>query len=218
MKPRLFGLLVLMLTVGSSHSLAAQGKVLGGKTGFNRARQVVEGAEDSAVPISGLVAGVFLRFNFGKYFGIQPEVLISRKGGTRDADILVLNDPEILPGGGAPGSARPMEVMYVEVPLLAYLRVLERGPVKQYFVAGPALAIEIDCHDQINDAVLNCQNSLQVDPGIVAGGGLDIEFARWATLSFEARHTWGLADINSVSPTVHNRTWSFMSAIGVSLW
>lgn len=217
MKPRLVGLVGLILVVGLSHGVAAQGKVLGGKTGFNRARQVVEGDEDSSVPISGLVAGAFLRFNFGKYFGIQPEVLISRKGGRRESDILVIEEPGFQVGAGSPVFDRPMEVMYVEVPLLAYMRIFERGPVHQYLVAGPALAIEIDCHDQINDAVLSCQNSLQVDPGIVAGGGLDIVFARWATLSFEARHTWGLADINAVSPTVHNRTWSFMSAIGVSL-
>jgi hypothetical protein len=212
--------MVVGIAAGFPQAAAAQGMVVGGKSGFNRARQIVDGdTPQSAVAISGFVGGAFLRFNFGTQFAIQPELLISRKGGMYDPDIIfIVDDPTAQgPRPGAPLRERPMEVMYVEVPLLAYVRILTEGPVHPYLITGPSLAIEIDCHDQLSVAVLNCQNSLQVDPGLVAGGGLDLALAPWATLSFEARHTWGLADINAVHPTVHNRTWSFMSGLGFVL-
>ena len=216
MKRRLSVFVGLLAVAVLSQPAMGQGLILGGKSGFNRAKQIVEGG-DKPTAISGFVGGAYLRWQLLEDFGIQPEILISRKGGRRDIDILFIEDQGFLLGPGDNVIERPMEVMYIEVPLLAHLALIKNTPVVPYAIGGPALAIEIDCHDQIAASILICQNSLQVDPGMIAGGGVDVHFNRWAVFTVEARHTWGLADINAVSPSVHNRTWSFTSGIGIKL-
>ena len=216
MKRRLSVFVGLLAVALLAQPAMGQGLILGAKSGFNRAKQVVENG-DKPTPISGFVGGVYLRWQILEDFGIQPEILISRKGGRRDTDILVLQDQGSIFGSGDNVFDRPMEVMYIEVPLLAHLALLKNTAVVPYAVGGPALAIEIDCHDQLASAVLICQNSLQVDPGLIAGGGLDVHFKKWLVFTVEARHTWGLADINAVAPSVQNRTWSFTTGLGIKL-
>jgi len=54
---------------------------LGFKVGFNNSDIYdIHGQGFSANPIYGPVAGTFLSIPFGKYFGIQPEILLSEKG------------------------------------------------------------------------------------------------------------------------------------------
>lgn len=108
-----------------------------------------------------------------------------------------------------------MEILYTEVAALAHLRLWRDGSIRPYGIGGPALAIEVDCQEPLPVGQLNCQNSLQVDPGLVAGGGLDFQVAPWMLWTLEARHTWGLADINAVSPKIQNRTWSLMTGVGI---
>ncbi len=186
--------------------------VLGVKSGVNRSKQVIE-SDSKAQSVSGFVVGSYVRVEFGDFFGLQPEFLLSKKGGLPPGEILQQgSDPVVT--SFAPGR-EAMEILYTEVAALAHLRLWRDGPIRPYGISGPALAIEVDCVEPLPVGRLNCQNSLQVDPGLVAGGGLDIEVAPWMLWTLEARHTWGLADINAVSPNIQNRTWSFMTGLGV---
>jgi hypothetical protein len=195
---------------------AAQHLVWGVESGMNRSKQIVE-SNNKAESASGFVVGSYVRLQFGKYFGFQPEFLLSRKGG--------LPPTEPLPLLGASSTGAPtfgpgrerMEILYTEVTALAHLQLWWDGAVRPFGIGGPALAIEVNCVEPLPEAVLNCQNSLQVDPGLVAGGGLDIQVVPWMLWTLEARHTWGLADINAVSPSIHNRTWSFMTGLALVL-
>jgi hypothetical protein len=213
MRRRLF-VFVVMAGLVTVQPAEGQQVVLGFKSGVNRSKQVIE-SDSKAESISGFVLGGFVRVEFGEFFGLQPEFLVSKKGGlSAGPEILQLGSSgSVVTSFGADREA--MEILYTEVAGLAHLRLWRDGPIRPYGIGGPALAIEVDCVEPLPVGQLNCQNSLQVDPGLVAGGGLDIEVAPWMLWTLEARHTWGLADINAVSPSIQNRTWSFMTGLGI---
>lgn len=204
------------LALVAARPAAGQDLVLGMKSGLNRSKQIVE-SDGKAESVSGFVVGGYVRVEFGEFFGFQPEFLLSKKGGLPHAEAIPLLDSSSPVTWSFNPDRRVMEILYTEVTGLAHLRLWRDGPIRPYGIGGPALAIEVDCVEPLPMAVLSCQNSLQVDPGLVAGGGLDIRVARWMLWTLEARHTWGLADINAVSPSITNRTWSFMTGVGLVL-
>jgi opacity protein-like surface antigen len=175
----------------------AQGiQAKGVKIGVNLAQAVVDSdVEETLDNKTGVVAGGFVRFGMSG-IAIQPEVLVSMKGGQQPA--------------GSDEFA--LKLNYLEIPVL--LRLGLPGGFSPFIVAGPAIGLRLSAKaDPGNEDVKDDFKS--TDVGIAVGGGIEV-----SSLSLEARFTQSLSDIVTsqghselVTGAVKNRVISFLLGI-----
>lgn len=189
-----------ILLVCSCFRTSAQtdGFALGLKAGLNYSNVYDSQGEDfEADPKYGFAGGAFLTVPIGKYFGIQPEILLSQKGFKATGSLL----------GGRYGLTRT--TTYIDVPLLFAVR-----PVKYVSILfGPQfsyLTHRKDVYDNGITTVLQEQEFKNDDlrkNTLCFTGGVDIGVKR---VVLSARAGWdvrnNLKDGNSVTPRYKN-TW-----------
>jgi hypothetical protein len=166
-----------------------------------------KGEEFKADAKFGFVGGGFLRIPIGKYFGIQPEVLISQKGFKATGNAL----------GYAYQFTRT--TTYLDVPLLLQLKPSEFFTI----VAGPQFSYLLNQRDAFTSSAysylqeqeFNQDNARKNIFGVV--GGLDINL-RHVVLG--ARVNWDVQNNNgdgSSSTPRYKNVW-FQGTIGYSFY
>lgn len=159
---------------------------------------------------TGVLGGVFVTFHLSRSFGIQPEVLYSQKGFSDNSD---------------PSFDATVKMDYIDVPILLRYDIPVVGPIRPFFVAGPAFGLQakcaleasgegasasVDC-DNLEDSEIDFQKK-SFDLSGVVGAGLDFRLGG-TTLMVGARYEHGFSDVVE-NAAVRNRTWSVVAGLG----
>ncbi len=143
--------------------------------------------ESGQIVQTGLVAGVFLIYEFDNGFGVQPELLSSEKGvstglyeGFVDVDM-------------------NLNLSYIELPLLAKYTFPLKGSFKPNVFAGPSLAYSLSSELEATAGILSAGVDFSsmthvTDFGIVLGAGFGWEVGD-GIITFDARYTRGFTNV-----------------------
>ena len=159
---------------------------------------------------TGLLGGVFLTLHLTRSFGIQPEILYSQKGFSDNSD---------------PNFDATVKMDYIDVPVLLRYDIPVVGPIRPFFVAGPAFGVQAKCAFEASgegaSASVDCDNlddseiqfeKKTFDLSGVFGAGLDFRVGG-STLMVGARYEHGFSDVVE-NAAVKNRTWSIVAGLG----
>ena len=190
--------LLVALMVASAASGFAQGKVWGVKGGVDIA-SATQAGQDPLKNAAGGIGGLFMRAGVsvaGRSLAIQPEVLLSRQGGSGNGEELKCTELSSDPCAAAfrcGGHQRS---------------TVHRG--------GAGLGHQVDRSSEEPGSLTRHQG---IDAGIAAGAGLFVS----SRVSLEGRYTQGLMDVatdaghaGDIGPgKVKNRVISIMLGIGI---
>jgi hypothetical protein len=153
---------MLSITYGA---IAQEQAAFGLKVGANYSNVYDSKGEDfEADGKFGLAAGAFLSIPFGKYIGIQPEVLFSQKGFKSTGTLF-----------GAPYDLQ-RTTSYIDVPLLLAVKPIEAIT----FLAGPQFSFLLKQRDTFNSPTANYAQEEEFDNDnlrkntVCFTGGIDI--------------------------------------------
>jgi len=215
----------------STSVLAFEGVELGFKGGMTLAKTsgetYIEDLGDIAFESkAGLGLGAYISININQYFAIQPEILYMQKGGQKDMSFAF----DI--GGGQLVTAdveMDANLNYLEIPILAKVKVPTGSSITPFFIAGPAFAFNIDAEAEITvSANLNgyVEESEKVDIkdeikdtdlGIIFGGGAEFGLGA-VNIFFDVRYNIGMLNIDDIGVNdIKNRAISFMAGISFPL-
>ncbi|MDA8244073.1 MAG: porin family protein [Elusimicrobia bacterium] len=186
--------LLLFAALAALAAPASAGKPAAGlKAGLNISTFVGSDADygDSKISRSGLVAGGYLDFPVqGLPFLVQAELLISQKGALYKWDLL-----------GQIYEQR-VRLTYLELPVLARFNFETRNGPKTALLIGPSFAFKLSARGEdrtvTSSSSGNLDNIRGFDPGVVAGGLVEMETSRGA-IFLEGRYTRGLSTIDDSS-------------------
>lgn len=203
-------LLLFPLLAQSQQPVSTQGAAIGPFGAINFAK--FGGSDVGNVDTrTGLMAGVFVSFPFGKYLAIVPSAAYSQEGTSVDA------------GGGITGS---FKVDYIEVPVLLKLSapLAGTGQLRPFVVAGPALGFLVSCKLQASNGSQSAEANCD-DPSVGAdaksfqfsahfGAGLEI-----GRVMVGLRYQLGLTSIDDTGADadVKNRVLSLVAGYGFRL-
>ena len=144
---------------------------------------------------AGVVGGVSFRFPLADNLFLQPEALLSMKGFKE------------------PGDSNSITIYYLEMPVLATLRIPTEGSVTPFVSAGPALALKLKASVNGNNRQEDIDGFVKgSDFGIVFGVGIDV-----GRFSVEGRYTHGLAntsnDPDDSDFSAKNRTFAILAGV-----
>ena len=133
--------------------------------------------------------GIFARIMPSPQFCIQPEVLYMMKGCKFD-DVLTTTDAKIT-------------ASYIEVPVLVKYMIPTEGKISPCIFAGPAVGFlmsakakaTVDGTEEDVDIKDNCKS---IDFGVAFGAGVDFAVGEKGKLTFDARYTLGLTNLNDI--------------------
>ena len=144
-------------------------------------------------PRVGLLGGAGVGYDFGTGFAVLAEVILARKGAY--SDIVLDNTPIRI----------RFDLTYIEVPLLAQYRFDTGGYVHPKFFAGPMFALKQNSRVKLRALGSDLTQDEEDDSiegtdfGAVVGAGVEVEVGD-QRLSFEARASFGMADITRPDP------------------
>lgn len=191
MKNIILSMALLATTVGTIHAQDSENKTdfrkkftVGLKAGLNYSNVYdSQGEEFNADPKFGLAAGAFMAIPFGKYFGIQPEILFSQKGFKATGRIL----------GNTYQFTRTTN--FIDVPLLFAIKPSEFITI----VAGPQYSYLIKQSDVFANATTSIEQETEfVNDNIrknifAVTGGIDITLKH---IVLGARAGWDVTNNN----------------------
>ena len=218
MHHRIAGMVAGVMMIGAPMAgLAAQGIPLvpqrptfGIMAGVNLAKISGDGT-DALDSRTGWLGGVFVTFHLTNTFAIQPEALYSQRGASADA------------GSGFDAT---IKMDYIDIPVLLRYDIPVVGPIRPFFVAGPAFGIQakcaisgegegvsasVDC-DQLNEDPEASFDPKTFDLSGVVGAGLDFRLGGH-TLMLGARYQHGFSDVVK-DASAKSRTWSIVAGLG----
>lgn len=174
--------ILVALLVAFASPAAAQGVLFGAKAGINFANLSFD-PEDEGFETSmrtGFTAGVLLVVPANARIAFQPEVLFSQQG-------TKVEDPADAANEGS------IKLNYVNVPLLANIRLGGGGDNTWSLLVGPQIGFRTSAKAEANDEELDIKDDTEgTDFGLVAGlAGMFRNFV------VDARYTWGLSNINA---------------------
>lgn len=177
---------------------------IGFQVGYSRAG--FSGEPTLSESREGSLFGVFVDRRIAGPAGVQLEFLLAKKGGGLSSAV-----------GGTPVGIG-VQLVYVEMPLLARLTIPTAGAVRPSLFGGGAFALNIGCDFQteIPGQVLQqgCDEAGGVsisstDVSAIAGGGVV-----WRTGGSEARLELRRGvGLEAVTPGVKNRVWAVLFGI-----
>ena len=190
--------------------LVPQRPTIGVMAGVNLAK-ISGDATDALDSRTGFLAGVFVTFHITNTFAIEPEALYSQRGASADGEM---------------GFDATIKMDYIDIPVLLRFDVPVAGPIRPFFVAGPAFGIQTKCaisgEGEGVSASVDC-DALDEDPesdfdpktfdlsGVV-GAGLDFRLGGH-TLMVGARYQHGFSDVVK-DASAKSRTWSIVAGLG----
>lgn len=207
MKKTILSLALLAGVAGAAN--AQTGIKYGLKGGFNGATYA--GADSKGVEYkAGFAAGGFLNFGLSDNFSIQPELLYSQKGASRD-------NVSYQSGSSTLNGTQKITLGYLDVPIMFRFNLGEEG--KGFFVeAGPQGSfalhqrafIEDGSGNKVGDTFKSTDSLNKVGIGYVGGIGYQIT----SGLGIGVRYTGDLShvykqDLNLASANVRNSVFQF---------
>ena len=167
--------------------------------------------------VSDIVFGGFLNYAVTPSFSIQPELLYIKKGVECGGAVTI----EGLSVGTVNMDLKErLKLTYLEIPVLAKIKIPVRGKIRPSLFGGPALAIKLSGkYEYTNlyneDGTLRnialepkISNMKSTDFGLVMGADLNIPVGR-ATLVLDARYTMGLSGQFGTSGTESLPDWEY---------
>ena len=160
----------------------------------------------------GYLGGAFVNIQAASWFTIQPEVLVSQKGAT-----YIHND-----------NRTELNLHYVEVPVLAKIRIPIDKVFYPHVLAGPNVAFNTDAryvstNNQSGTVIQgDGDNIRKADIGAVVGAGLDIQSKR-IFFTVDGRYGYAfnyLENNNNNTPQlrIRNAGWTFALGVGIRLF
>lgn len=160
---------------------------------------------------TGMLGGLFLTLHLTNSFAVEPELLYSQHGAASNSD---------------PDVDFTFKMDYVDVPVLLRFEVPVVGPIRPFFVAGPAFGIKTKCNvegsvdggsasadcDNVGDQFGESFETKSFDLSGVAGAGIDFRLGG-TTLMLGARYQHGFSDVLK-DVSAKNRTWSIVAGLG----
>jgi hypothetical protein len=152
----------------------------------------------------GVFGSVGLRRTTWGELGGRTEVLWFRKGARAQFD------------SNTPGSIYRLD--YLDVPVLACLRISVWGPLRIHAIAGPRLGFQLDGkRTDVNGNVQDIDDFRKIDLGISVGLGASFKnFSRFEVM-LEGRYDQGLLDIADANADVDLRHRAFFLMLGISM-
>jgi len=221
MKRTAFAITVLLLLLPGTF----MAQTIGGRIGVTRSTQT------DADGVTGFIVGGFARFPLHRNFGLQSEVLFSKKGSGSLSQSLSTD-----PVTGAlvvVEQKSEFDISYIDVPILATLRIpLSAGPIV-HFVGGPTLSFELGCDWNVStrvfsissgqqlasfDTPLDCPGSFpkKTDHGLTLGTGIGFAVSR-TVVEIDVRYSIGLADTDPGVSDIRNRVLALTIGVGLLL-
>ncbi len=215
----------------STSVLAFEGVELGFKGGLNLAKTSGETYIDDLGDVefeskAGIGLGAFISININQYFAIQPEILYMQKGGQKDMPLLI-----DVGGGQLVNVDVEMDanLNYLEIPILAKVKVPTGSSITPFFIVGPAVAFNIDAEAEITvsadingyfeeSAKEDIKDEItDTDLGIIFGGGAEFGLGA-VNIFFDVRYNIGMLNIDDIGVNdIKNRAISFMTGISFPL-
>jgi hypothetical protein len=203
---------VLMVGVSSAGALA-QGISHRPSIGLMAGVNVASISGDDITGIdnrTGFMLGGSLTFHITNSFAIQPEAIFSQKGASENSD---------------PDFKATFKMDYIDFPVLLRFDIPVTGPIRPFFLAGPAFGVQVKCaiaaEGQGVSASADCDlvdesseiqfRNKTFDLSGVAGAGLDFRLGG-TTLMVGARYQHGFTDVVK-DASVKNRTWSVLAGV-----
>jgi hypothetical protein len=160
---------------------------------------------------TGFLGGIYVTVHLTNTFAIQPEALYSQRGASQDIDS---------------ESSATFKLDYIDIPVLLRYDIPVAGPIRPFFVAGPAFGLQVKCAVSAEgngaSASVDCdrigeESEVQFekrtfDLSGVAGAGLDFNLGGH-TLMIGARYQHGFSDVVK-DASVRSRTWSVVAGLG----
>ncbi len=186
-------LLMVLLLVAAAGIAEAQSPALGVRAGASLARLAGGGAERLDGVRAGAAIGVLASVDVAGPLALQTELTWVRKGGK----------------GTLQGFEEPiafdLEIDYLQLPLLAAVRLPMLGPLRPVLLAGPAVSFELACRERTATGTLavtlGCEPSAPsglrrtVDWSWIAGGRL-LGAAGGRAFFVDVRADLGLVDLD----------------------
>ncbi|HKJ33823.1 MAG TPA: porin family protein [Balneolales bacterium] len=127
--------------------------------------------------------GIFAAINFGDYFAVQPEALVSFRGAQAK-----------IPTGGK----LKYRLAYIQVPVFAKGKYQLQNGLTPYVIAGPSFSYRISDKYKYDGANSNQKGDIN-ELGIKTNDSLfDLNFGaglQMGRLMLEGRYQWGLTDV-----------------------
>jgi hypothetical protein len=142
---------------------------------------------------SGILAGLFFRFNLGKIY-IQPEGNLMMKGGKRHFDWAVLNSPN-----PTDQVCETLEITSLDVPVIMGIKLINFGVINFRLLSGPVASFPVlqNSHFEKNGSSVKLvdydEDLKNPNWGVQFGAGID-----FLMLSLDARYEMGLSDLNNI--------------------
>jgi hypothetical protein len=194
-------ILMAIAIVGFATNVFAQDEkpyYFGLKAGFNMSKGWGDDAEDESYAM-GMGVGAVMGYHLHEMFDIMPEVMFMWKG----------SKSEFMEEGFYEGDIT-WKIYYVDINVLAKLKIPTEGMIHPYIVAGPYLGIKVshgwsgdpepeemvgEFLDEMLDEYLKA-----MDFGAVLGAGVDVALDNGHMISVEGRYGIGLANIFDPMP------------------
>lgn len=152
--------------------------------------------------------GAFVNFQLGKVLSIQPEFLVTERGGKVSANSV---QSEVAIG-------------YFDVPLLAKIRIpLANEVIFPHFLLGPDFAFKTNFKATATDTQSGTSFSFtdadvkKTDVGGLLGAGIDIQTpGNGIFFTIDGRYGWSFQDLNDNDNTItlKNKGWMFSAGLG----
>ena len=144
-------ILIALLLLAFSPAVFAQGITAKGvKGGLNIATLTGDDVEDAKSKI-GFAFGGFLTYEVNEMFSLQPELLFTMKGSKYDEEDTETDEDGWQSYYKYEGS---WNLNYLEIPVLAKLKIPMEGNIKPNVFMGPALGINISATMSKNSIAL----------------------------------------------------------------
>lgn len=160
----------------------------------------------------GYLGGVFVNLQAAPWFTVQPEVIVSQKGATYTRD----------------NTKTELNLHYIEVPVLAKIRIPIDKVFYPHVLAGPNVAFNTDARYVSTDSQSGTvvqgdgDNFRKADVGAVVGAGLDIQSKR-VFFTVDGRYGYAFNYLengrdNSPQLRIRNAGWTFSLGVGIRLF
>lgn len=202
-------IILIVIVIITATSLMSQGLSNKGiKLGLNLAKFIGEDSEsddDKSKLKLGFAFGGFVTYNVNMMFSLQPEAYYFMQGSKQEMEHSNLD------------GALLFKLNYIQIPLLAKIKLSHSGFIIPNLLIGPALAINTSATYEYTDELGNYMQLLgykktgdledvnPIDFELIIGTEINIGLAL-----VDIRYNWGLTKVDKNDADLKNSTFSFL--------
>ena len=202
MLPKALFLGAFLLIILAVQTVSAQQRwSIGPRVGANISNQMGDLPTGADVKwLAGWSVGGFIMYSDINHFGISGDILYSQKG------VRLENVP-----AGTARASYTARINYLEVPILARYFLTLSGSFRPNFFIGPSVAFKLNAKTKDHTIGNTEQPDRDItdqlrpaDLGLTGGIALNFEVAKGKRVLFDARYTYGLADVTLGAGSIRN--------------